>query len=121
MTLRNYYWYFTSALTPRFCDEVIKQGLGKQETIATTGQFGNDRDLEKNPLTKEEIKLLKCKRDSNVTWMGDPWIYKEIHPYIRRANKSAGGLNLANSLSTSITSFMVGIQIVGKNLTKQVR
>lgn len=90
MTLRNYYWYFTSALTPRFCDEVIKQGLGKQETIATTGQFGNGRDLGKNPLTEEEIKILKCTRDSNVTWIGDPWIYNEIHPYIRRANKSAG-------------------------------
>ena len=27
MNLSNYYWYFKSALTPRFCDEVIKYGL----------------------------------------------------------------------------------------------
>ena len=23
MNLQNYYWYFTSALTPKFCDDLI--------------------------------------------------------------------------------------------------
>ena len=27
MILSNYYWYFKSALTPKFCDDVIKYGL----------------------------------------------------------------------------------------------
>ena len=31
------YWYFKSALTPRFCDEVIKHGLSKSEEMAKTG------------------------------------------------------------------------------------
>ena len=34
MNLFNYYWAFESALTPRFCDEVIKYALGKKDTIA---------------------------------------------------------------------------------------
>ena len=34
MNLSNYFWYFKSALTPRFCDEVIKYALEKKETIA---------------------------------------------------------------------------------------
>jgi len=33
MNLSNYFWYFNSALTPRFCDEVVKYALGKKEII----------------------------------------------------------------------------------------
>ena len=33
---------------------------------------------------------MKRKRNSNVTWLNDQWIYKEIHPYIHKANTSAG-------------------------------
>ena len=39
--------------------------------MAITGGFGRDRDLTKNPLTKEEIKDLQKKRDSNIVWMND--------------------------------------------------
>ena len=45
MNLSNYFWYFKSGLTPRFCDEVIKYALSKKETIAITGGYGRDRDL----------------------------------------------------------------------------
>ena len=41
-------------------------------------------------MTKEDIKDLKQKRDSNITWLDDKWIYKEIQPYIHQANQSAG-------------------------------
>ena len=37
MNLQNYYYYFQSALTPRFCDELIKYGKLQQEQIALTG------------------------------------------------------------------------------------
>jgi len=84
MNLSNYYWYFKSALTPRFCDEVIKYGLNKTETLARTGNFGDKK------LTKDQVKDMKRKRNSNVTWLNDQWIYKEIHPYIHKANTSAG-------------------------------
>ena len=34
MYLKYNYWYFKSALTPRFCDDVIEYALNKKEFIA---------------------------------------------------------------------------------------
>ena len=90
MNLSNYFWYFKSGLTPRFCDEVIKYALSKKETIAITGGYGRDRDLNKKPLYKDEVLDLKRKRDSDLVWLNDTWIYKEIHPFVHEANKRAG-------------------------------
>ena len=92
MNLSNYYWYFQSALPPRICDMIIQYGKAekKREVLAITGGLGRDRDLDKKPLTKEELKDLKKKRDSNIVWMNDRWIYKEIQPYVRTANHNAG-------------------------------
>ena len=87
MNLTNHYWYFQSALTPRFCDEVIKYGTAHEEQLALTGGF-DKKDPKK--LNEEELKDLKKKRDSNIAWLNDAWIYKEIHPYIKEANKQAG-------------------------------
>ena len=84
MNLSNYYWYFKSALTPRFCDDVIQYGLSQAEVMARTGGYG-DKEL-----SKEEIKDLKRKRNSDLVWLNDTWIYKEIHPYVREANHKAG-------------------------------
>ena len=90
MNLSNYYWYFKSALTPRFCDEVVKYALGKKEIMGVTRGSSNDRNLAEKPLTKEEVRNLKYKRDSDLVWLGDTWIYKEIHPFVHQANKNAG-------------------------------
>tara|TARA_R100000655_G_scaffold1_2_gene7 strand:+ start:1176 stop:1808 length:633 start_codon:yes stop_codon:yes gene_type:complete len=84
MNLTNYYWYFKSALTPKFCDEIIKYGLLQAESIARTGSYGNKK------LTKQEIKDMKKKRNSDLVWLNDTWIYKEIHPFVHEANKKAG-------------------------------
>jgi PKHD-type hydroxylase len=90
MNLSNYYWYFKSALTHKFCDEVIKYGLQHKEDLAITGNQGKQRDLQNNPLNEDEITNLKKKRNSNIVWLSDSWIYKEIHPFIHQANKLAG-------------------------------
>ena len=90
MNLSHYFWYFKSALTPRFCDEVIKYASEKKESMALTGRFGKGRNFNKEPLNKDEIRDLKYKRNSNVTWLDDRWIYKEIHPYLKAANKESG-------------------------------
>jgi|TARA_R110000822_G_scaffold25058_4_gene76043 PKHD-type hydroxylase len=90
MNISNCYWYFTGVLTPRFCDDVIKYALSQKEDMAITGGYGRNRDLKKKPLNKEEVQNLKYKRNSDITWLNDTWIYKEIHPYIRKANKAAG-------------------------------
>ena len=84
MNLVNYYYYFKKALSPKFCNEVLQFAKQKQEQIATTGF------LQKENLSKKELKDLKKKRDSNIIWLNDDWIYREIHPYIHEANKQAG-------------------------------
>ena len=84
MNLYNYFWCFPSALTPRFCDEVIKYALSKGDVMARTGGSGN------NKLSKDQIKDMKRRRNSDVVWLNDRWIYNEIHPYVHQANKNAG-------------------------------
>ena len=89
MNISNYYWYFSGVLTPKFCDDVIAYANAQKETMAITGGYGRERDLDKKPLNKEEIKDLKRKRNSDLVWLNDTWIYKEIHPYVHEANKNA--------------------------------
>ena len=79
MNLFNYFWYFESALTPRFCDEVIKYALEKKDTMAITGGQGADRNLQKQPLNKEEVRNLKYNFNliNKKTW-GDIYKPQEI-------------------------------------------
>jgi len=88
MNLTNYYYYFKEALTPRFCDEVIKYGIAQQEQIALTGGQTNKINQGK-PLDDKDLKDLKQKRDSNIVWMNDRWIYNAVQPYIHQANRLA--------------------------------
>ena len=90
MNLQYYYWWFKSAIPPRICDDIVNYGLSHKDDTAITGGLGQDRDLKKHPLNKKEIKDLKKKRDSNIVWMDDRWIYKEIQPYVKEANQRAG-------------------------------
>jgi PKHD-type hydroxylase len=85
MNLTNYYWYFESVIPVRICDEIVKYGKQLQDGLATTGGYG---DVKK--LNQKQIKDLKKKRDSNIVWMNDRWIYNEIQPYIHTANRNAG-------------------------------
>ena len=84
MNLSNYFWYFSGVLTPRFCDEVIKYALEQKDGIARTGGF------DKKELSKEDVKNIQRKRKSDLVWLNDTWIYKELHPYVHQANKNAG-------------------------------
>ena len=84
MNLEYYYWYFQSAIPPKICDDIIEYGKSQQEQIALTG------DYDPNTIGEKDIKDVSKKRKSNVVWMDDPWIYKEIHPLIHAANQNAG-------------------------------
>jgi len=84
MNLTNYYWYFKSAIPERICDEIIKYGKQLQDQMAVTGGYGNKK------LNNKEIKDLKKKRDSNIVWINDRWVYKEIQPFVHKANANAG-------------------------------
>jgi PKHD-type hydroxylase len=85
MNLANYYWYFQSAIPSRICDDIVKYGQQLQDQMAVTGGYSHGKKL-----NQKQIKDLKTKRDSNIVWMNDRWIYKEIHPYVNLANQSAG-------------------------------
>jgi len=84
MNISNYYWYFSGVLTPKFCNDVIAYANSKKEVIARTGGYGNKK------LKKEDIKDIKKKRNSDLVWLNDTWIYKELHPYVHEANRMAG-------------------------------
>ena len=85
MNLQHYYWYFKSAVPERICDDIVRYGKSLQDKMATTGGFGDPKTL-----SKKQIKDLKTKRDSNIVWMNDKWIYKEIYPFVHQANANAG-------------------------------
>jgi PKHD-type hydroxylase len=85
MNLENYYWYFQSAIPQHICDDIVKYGYQLQDQMAVTGIKTNKKEL-----NKKELKDLKKKRNSNIVWMNDRWIYKEIQPYVNLANKLAG-------------------------------
>ena len=104
MNLTNYYWYFESAIPVRICDEIVKYGKQLQDGLATTGGYG---DVKK--LNQKQIKDLKKKRDSNIVWMNDRWIYKEIQPYIHTANRNAGwNYEWTYSESCQFTKYDIG-------------
>jgi len=102
MNLKNAYWYFTSRLGDRFCDDLIKHANSKKELIGVTGgvsakvkkrnknkEIIDHADVQKN-LKKSDIKNLKKQRDSNIVWLEDKWIYDEIIPFFHMANRNAG-------------------------------
>ena len=103
MNLTNYYWYFKSAIPERICDDISKYGKQLQEQMAVTGGYGDKK------LNKKQLIDLKKKRDSDIVWMNDRWVYKEIQPYIHQANASAGwNFNWDYSESCQFTKYKKG-------------
>jgi len=84
MHLKYQYWWFDSVIPERLCDEIVRYGNEQNKNIALTGSKSKDK------ITKEELKNIQKKRKSDVVWMSDRWIYKEIQPYIHQANQNAG-------------------------------
>jgi len=91
MNHHNYCWVFKKGLPERICDDIIKYGdiRKNEEIIGTTGDI-KERDFIKNPLSEKEIKKLYKLRKSNIVWMNDYWVIKEIQPFINIANSEAG-------------------------------
>ena len=89
MNLKHYYYYFQSALSSKFCQQIIDYGKQHQAEMAVTGSV-NRNITEGKKLSKKEINNVQKKRKSDIVWMRDRWIYKEIHPYIHEANRKAG-------------------------------
>jgi len=83
MNLRNYFWFFKKAIPDHICDDIVKYGLQTREEMAVTGGYGA------KGLNQRQVQDLKKKRDSNIVWLAENWIYKELHPFIRQANAKA--------------------------------
>jgi PKHD-type hydroxylase len=81
MNLENYYWCFKSALSNKICDKIIKAGLSKKSELGTIFNI--------KETNKKNIKELKKRRNSNISWLNDSWIYDIFNPYINSANKNA--------------------------------
>ncbi len=81
MFYKKIFYYFKEALSEKLCDDIIQIAMDDKPDVATTGlNIRND----------EDVKNLLQKRDSYITWLNEEWIYKEIRPYVHRANKLAG-------------------------------
>jgi PKHD-type hydroxylase len=85
MNLKNYYYSFQSVLSPKICNDILEYGKKHQTEMAIIGGY----DKPKEQISKEEINNIQKKRKSDIVWMNDTWIYKEIHPYIHEANRAA--------------------------------
>jgi hypothetical protein len=116
MNISNYYWYFTSAIPPRICDDIIKYGLSQAETMARTGGY-EDREL-----SKQEIKDIKRKRNSDLVWLNDLGFIKKYNlMFIKQIEMQVGILNgidqnLVSLQNINSINIMIGTVIVGINL-----
>tara|TARA_R100000900_G_scaffold131896_1_gene108240 strand:- start:251 stop:883 length:633 start_codon:yes stop_codon:yes gene_type:complete len=88
MNLKHHYWFFKKAIPKKTCDEIIKYGLTKNKNVAVTG--GTVLEKLKGAKKKKAILNLKTKRDSNVVWIEEKWLYDLIQPYVHIANRNAG-------------------------------
>jgi len=83
MQLENYYYWFKEAVPSHICDDIVRYAKSIQDQMAVTGGLGDRK------LNKKEIQDLKKKRDSDIVWLNERWIYNAVHPYIHQANRDA--------------------------------
>ena len=91
MNLKNYYYYFQSALSTKLCDDILKYGKLHKSSEGLTDvseNFKNINDI--SQLSDLQKKEIYSKRKSKISWLKDNWIFKEILPYVHQANKLAG-------------------------------
>lgn len=108
------YWGFPSAISPENCDKILSLGLESikknQELGVNTSAvtFGNNHKggenagviplasktieelSEEKKLNKQQLDKITYKRDSQVAWLNEKWIYDLIFPFVNEANNSAG-------------------------------
>ena len=90
MNLHNHYWYFKKAIPDHTCDGIIKHALQKKDSLAVTGTE-QDKLKKGESLKEDDLKsLITTKRNSNIVWLDDQWIYDLILPYVKSANQNAG-------------------------------
>ncbi len=105
MQLKNSYYWFKDAVSKKFCDDLIRLGTEKIERekhsgINTEGYTFGSSERGAKPLstpqnidTREDLQNKGIDdayvRDSEVTWLDEPWIYDALTPFIHDANNFA--------------------------------
>lgn len=134
MILKDYYWFFQSALDDAACDKIIARGhdrlkeiekaQGKKATVAQVGGrqsvynhggVNNDKPLPQQGKTKEQLRdegvdiENTYARDSYVAFFSEVWIYELLHPYLNEANAHSGwNFVLNHSEQTQFTRYEAG-------------
>ena len=97
MVLEHYYYWFKKVLPESFCRDIIR--LAKTQNTSKGLVFGEEKKGWKK--TKQGKKL----RDSDIVWLRDEWIFRQIYPVIKQANKAAGwnfDINTSESIQFTI-------------------
>lgn len=113
MNLKNYYYWFNTAISSEDCKKIISLGLeqlendrnrGVETSGITAGAMEKQAKSEAIPLQEKtlqeiaeekqvttiEAEKLIYVRDSEVAWLNNAWLYDLLMPYIREANEQAG-------------------------------
>tara|TARA_R100001086_G_C11836469_1_gene257956 strand:+ start:483 stop:1082 length:600 start_codon:yes stop_codon:yes gene_type:complete len=74
---KYHYWKFDSALPKETCEYIIKFAKDKRQRKGKIGVKNKKKDIHK-------------KRNSNIVWLTERWIYNLVLGYVATANKNAG-------------------------------
>lgn len=103
MICKYHYWVFKEVLSKKICEDIIKFAKQEKENIALVG------GMKEKKFSKKQINDLNKKRNSNVVWLREKWIYDQISPYLMTANKNAGwNYQLDRSESMQFTIYKKG-------------
>ena len=102
MNYKKLFYYFDSAFSPFLCDKIIEEGYSNNPNIALIGSGDYNR-------RKKEIEQTKKIRNSNISWIDDWWVKRELEPYVKRANEMAGwNFNFTKSEASQFTIYEPG-------------
>tara|TARA_E500000318_G_scaffold88731_1_gene86114 strand:- start:1728 stop:2354 length:627 start_codon:yes stop_codon:yes gene_type:complete len=89
MILQNKYCCFEEAIPNRVCDDILKWAnylkSQNKEKIGFVAGITKE-DVERSNEAKNN---LLANRNSNVIWMDSTWIFKELEPFVKKANVDA--------------------------------
>ena len=101
MIFENAFACFDSVIPSRICDSIIADAELQNPEVALTGDHGNI-----NLQNQTDVSKLYKTRNSSIVWMDDSWIYREVIPYVKEANKICGwNFDLTKSESCQFTKY----------------
>ena len=83
MNVKYNYWFFQSALTKDFCNNIVAKHKSSKDKIQ--GKIGSIKNY-----NVKNIKNLKKTRNSKVVFLEDKEIFAALQPYVFTANRNAG-------------------------------